>query len=81
MELIKEKGELINKRNHSSEKSNYLWKNNWKDNDELERNIYNKKILENMKERKLRFLKMQLKEVKAALIEEKKDIQLKIRKK
>ena len=27
MELIKEKGEQANKRNHSSEKSNYSWKN------------------------------------------------------
>ena len=72
MELIKEKGERANKRSHSSEKSNYSWKNSWNNNDKLERIIYNKKILEDMKEKKLRFLKRQLKEVKAALIEEKK---------
>ena len=72
MELIKEKGERANKRSHSSKKSNYSWKNSWNDNDKLERIIYNKKILEDIKEKKLRFLKRQLKEVKAALIEEKK---------
>ena len=56
IELINGNGERANKRTHSSKKSNYSWKNKWNKNNNIERIVYNKKNLDNMKEKKIRFL-------------------------
>ena len=73
IELIKGNGERANKRIHREKgKSDFSWKNRWNTNDKIERIVYNKVILENMKVAKIKALKKQLKEIKECLVEEKK---------
>lgn len=72
IELLKQvNGERVNKRNHSKKKKYYTWKNCYDKENEY-RIVYNEKVLENMKQKKLKTLKKQLKEIKDSLIEEKK---------
>ena len=79
IELLKQKnGERVNKRKHLRKDSNYTWKNCY-NNDNGFRIVYNEKILEIMKQKKIKTLNKQLKEIKDSFIEEKKDIQFKIK--
>ena len=78
IQLIKDNGERANKRYHlEKRKSDFSWKNRWNDNDCIERIVYNQKILINMKMQKIKILKSQLKNIKDALIEEKKRYSIK----
>ena len=54
MKVLSNDGERANKRHHKSNKSNYSWKNKWNKNDNIERIVYNNKILEEMKIRKVK---------------------------
>ena len=69
--LLGKDGERVNKREHKSKKSNYSWKNNWNKTDQIERIVYNEKVLENMKKKKLKELRKELKKINSSLTEEK----------
>ena len=75
--LLDKNGERVNKRKHKSKKSNYIWKNKWNENDQIERIVYNNKILEEMKEKKIKSLKKELNDIHDSLIEEKKRYSIK----
>ena len=81
IELLGKDGERVNKRKHRGTKSNYIWKNKWNQNDKIERIVYNDKILENMKNKKLKNLKRELNEIHESLVEEKKRYSLDNKKK
>lgn len=72
IELLKQKhGERVNKRKHLTKESNYTWKNCYNDDDNF-RIVYNEKILEIMRQKKIKTLNKQLKEIKESFTEEKK---------
>ena len=50
--LLDEDGERVNKRKHKGSKSHYSWKNNWNNNDFIERIVYNNNVLEKIKLKK-----------------------------
>ena len=43
--LIKEKGKRANKRIHNFQTWNFIWKNKWNSNNNIERMVYNEEIL------------------------------------
>ena len=69
--LLGKDGERVNKREQKSKKANYSWKNNWNKTDQIERIVYNEKVLENMKKKKLKELRKELKKINSSLTEEK----------
>ena len=69
--LLGKDGERVNKRKHKTKKSNYSWKNNWNKTDQIERIVYNEKVLANMKKKKLKDLRKELKKIHSSLTEEK----------
>ena len=69
--LLGKDGERVNKRDHKSKKSNYTWKNNWNKTDQIERIVYNEKVLANMKKKKIKDLRKELKKIHLSLTEEK----------
>ena len=72
LELLgKKRGERVNKRNHSSKKTNYSWRNAYYEDNDFAI-VYNEKVLENMKKNKIKSLSKQLKDIKTSFIEEKK---------
>ena len=70
--LFSKDGERVNKRKHKSIKYNYSWKNNWNNNDNIERIMYNNKILEFMQNKKIKNLKKELNNIHIFLVEVKK---------
>ena len=70
--LLNKDGERVNKRRHKSIKSNYYWKNNWNNNDNIERIVYNNNVLEQMQKKKIKNLKKELNDIHESLVEEKK---------
>ena len=71
IKILGKDGERVNRREHKSKKSNFTWKNNWNETDKIERIVYNEKVLENMKKKKIRDLRKELKEINLSLSEEK----------
>ena len=79
--LLNKDGERVNKRRHKSIKSNYYWKNNWNNNDNIERIVYNNNFLEQMQKNKIKNIQKELNDIYESLVEEKKGFQEKIKKK
>ena len=72
IELLGEKnGERVNKRKHIKNKANYTWRNEYNKNNNFTI-VYNEKVLENMKNTKIKTLNKQLKDIKNSFTEEKK---------
>ena len=70
--LLGKDGERVNKRrDHKSKKSNYTWKNNWNKTDQIEHIVYNGKVLTNMKKKKLKDLRKELKKINSSSTEKK----------
>lgn len=73
IQLVINDGERTNRREKNyNNKKHYSWKNNWNSTDFVERIVYNEKILENMKEKKLKALNKELLDIQNDLKEEKK---------
>ena len=70
--ILNKDGERVNKRKYKSIKYNYSWKNNWNNNDNIERIVYNNKVLEFMQNKKIKNLKKELNDIHDSLVEEKK---------
>ena len=70
--ILNKDGERVNKRKYKSIKYNYSWKNNWNNNDNIERIVYNNKVLEFMRNKKIKNLKKELNDIHDSLVEEKK---------
>ena len=49
----------------------YTWKNNWNKTDQIERIVYNEKVLANMKKKKIKDLRKEVKKINLSLSEEK----------
>ena len=69
--LLGKDGERVNKRDHKIKKSNYTWKNNWNKTDQIGRIVYNEKVLANMKKKKIKDLRKEIKKINLSISEEK----------
>ena len=71
IQKIKNDGERANQRNHTKYKSIGEWNNRWNDTDNIERIVYNQKVLDNMKIKKIREIKKEIKDIESAFKEAK----------